>query len=80
MSYRYWQKKNPEWPKKISEAKGRKVRLVTQLQTKGGEVFSEGLVMTIESTYRGRLMLRHLIDERGVIRKVDLSDVKLLAD
>lgn len=80
MSYRYWQKKHPEWPKKIREANGRKVQLVTQLQTKGGEVFSEGLVMRIGSTYRGRLMLQHLTDERAVIRKVELFDVKLLTD
>lgn len=78
MSYRYWQKKHPDWPKKISEANGRKVQLIKQLETKGGDVFSEGLVMTIESTYRGRLMLRHLTDQRAVIRKVDLFDVKLL--
>jgi len=80
MSYRHWIKSHSEWPKKIKDANGRKVRLVKQLQTKGGEVFSEGLVMTIESTYRGRLMLKHLTDPRAVIRKVDLFDVELLKD
>ena len=78
MSYRYWQKSHPTWPKKIGDVKGRQVRLLHQLQTKGGEIFSEGLVMMVDGVYRGRLFLRHLTDERAVIRKVDVFDVELL--
>jgi hypothetical protein len=80
MSYRYWQKSHPTWPKKIGDVKGRKVRLLHQLETKGGEIFSEGLVMRVGHVYRGRLVLEHLTDNRAVIRKVDPFDVELLRD
>lgn len=79
MSYRYWQKKHPEWPKKIADVKGRTVRLLCNLETRGGQTFSEGLLMRVDGVYRGRLYLCHLTDPRAVIRQVDVSDVKLLS-
>ena len=80
MSYRYFQKKNPSWPKRIREAVGKKVRLKQQIETRGGEVFSEGLLMRITHTYRGGFTLEHLADRRGVIRRVPPSDLEIVPE
>ena len=78
MAYRDWQRKHPSWPKKVADVKGRNVRLLQQLQTRGGDVFPKGLEMKIEGVYRGRLYLVRLTDHRSVIRQVDVFDVELL--
>ena len=80
MSYRYWLKTHPTWPKKLGDLEGKKVRLVRQIETRGGEVFSEGLVMRVESVWRGSLMLQHLTDSRAIIRRVPLRDVNPIPD
>ena len=80
MSYRYFQKKNPSWPKKIKDAVGKKVRLKRQIQTNGGEVFSEGLLMRTAHTHRGTFTLEHLTDNRAVIRQVPPSDLEIVPE
>jgi len=80
--YSLFRKKYPNWPKKLREAMGRKVSLVRNIETIGGEKFEAGLVMSIESVHRGALSLRTVGVPYGAsgswIRKVALRDVRLL--
>lgn len=80
--YSLFQKKYTNWPKRLKEALGRKVALVESMETKGGERFEAGLVMTIESVHRGALDLRTDGVPYGThgswIRRVSLRDVRLL--
>lgn len=82
MSYVYYQKTHPEWPKKLRDALHRKVEVKRALQTKSGNKFQVGLVMTIESVHRGFVTLRTHGVPYGApgswIRRVHLSDVRLL--
>jgi hypothetical protein len=80
MSYRYFQKKNPSWPKKIGDVVGKKVRLKRQIETRGGEVFSEGLIMRAAHTHRGGFTLEHLTDSRATIRQVPPSDLEIVPE
>lgn len=81
-NYSVFQKKYQNWPKRLKDAIGRKVALVGSMETKGGERFKEGLVMTVESVHRGALDLRTAGVPYGApgswIRRVSLRDVRLL--
>lgn len=52
---------------------GKKVRLVEELSTVGGNVFTKGTEMRVSSTYRGRYGLCSLHD--GDPSRTDISQV-----
>jgi hypothetical protein len=83
MSYQYFRRRHPEWPKRLGDAMGRQVELRNEITTRGGDVFKAGTLMEITSTHRGKLALQKVgaksLMERGTyIRQVWLSDVRLL--
>lgn len=57
MSYAYLRRKRPVWPRFLRDAVGRRVRLRSATETRGGTRFEKGEVLTIEQAYRGRLSL-----------------------
>jgi hypothetical protein len=78
MSYRYFQRNNRHWPKRLADAVGRFVRLKKDIETMGGTKFPRGRVMEITSVHRGKLTLRWWKNQSQCIRKVWLSDVSLM--
>lgn len=78
MSYRYWQKLHPEWPKRLGDVLGGFVRLIRTIETRGGEVFRKGTVMKVTSTHRGKLTLEMKSDRLRWIRQVFTGDVELV--
>jgi hypothetical protein len=79
MLYRYWLQRHPNWPAKLRDLDGQQVRLVREIKTRGGDVYRQGDVMTVSSTYRGRLVLRKSPDGPICIRGVYLRDVELMS-
>lgn len=61
---------------------GKQVRLLTTLQTKGGEKFPRGRIMVVSSTHRGLFELRNRRSRKGFypkgIRKVRSYDFELV--
>jgi hypothetical protein len=65
----------PRGIEKMDDYLERRVKLVKELQTRGGTVFKQGEVMKVDSHHRGRLRLSNA---RGAISKVDRRDVELI--
>lgn len=80
MDYKYFRRRNPEWPKRMSDAVGRRVRLKCDTVTRGGTEFHEGEELFITSTWRGHLSLsnREEAPNNRSIRGVEPWSVQLL--
>jgi len=71
-------------PMLAREWRDRKVRLLRDIRTRGGETFDAGAVMEVVNNYRGTLELWAVPHTRNSdggmsgIRKVALADVELL--
>lgn len=80
MLYKYFQKDNPAWPKKLRDVVGRRVRLKNDMKTKGGRLFPAGTEMFVVHAYRGGLSLDFKSSSPfAPIRAVEPRDVDLLA-
>lgn len=85
MSYRYFRRRNPDWPERLGDVMWRHVELKKEIQTRGGDVFKAGTLMVIQSTHRGKLSLQlagttDLMKRGTYIRQVWLSDVRLMPE
>jgi hypothetical protein len=80
MLYRYWRQIHSEWPVKLGTIEGKPVRLVQDIETRGGKRYKKGTVMTVGSTYRGKLVLEPLGGGPTCIRHVGLRDVELVKE
>ena len=78
MSYRYWQKLHPEWPKRLGDVNGGVVQLIRSIETRGGETFRKGTIMNVTSIHRGKLTLEMKSKASRWIRQVLPADVQIL--
>ncbi len=83
MIYKYFQRQNPEWPKRLRDVVGRKVRLLCDIETRGKVKFKKGEILEVLSAHRGRLHLAREITGltlNGWIRQVDPRDVEIVRE
>lgn len=75
--YRSFQRKNPDWPQRIRDVDGRYGRMRFTIENGAGDTFHEGLVVKIDSAWRGKLTLRR---GRDRIAGVGPSAIQLLPE
>ena len=75
MEYRDFQRKHPEWPKRLGDVDGRHARMRFETENGRGVIFLKGDEVEIRGSYRGQLELRRGSD---TITRVGLGMVELL--
>lgn len=80
MGYRERQRLNPTWPKRMCDWKGRRVKLLSATQNRGGTKFKAGEIVEVVATYCSKLGLSNELGGNRLkyISNVNLRDVKLL--
>lgn len=81
MSYQNFRKSHPEWPKKMNDLIGRKVKLLREHSNRGGDIFEKGETMDVSYVTHGNINLKRLKKSNGTydgIRGVRCRDVELL--
>lgn len=76
MGYREFQRRHPEFPKRMIELEGKIVRLNRDIETRAGDKFSKGELMKVYSVSVGSLHLTRA-DGKGFIRRVHPSAVNI---
>lgn len=62
--------------KRLRDLEGRRVRLVRDIETRGGTHLPEGTITVVDGAWRGRLMLTTVEKPLRSIRHVPLWDVE----
>jgi hypothetical protein len=80
VDYREFQRRNPEWPKRLKDADGRMVRLKKKVQRRDGREFAERTVAKLYGTWRGRISLQRLDGKEIMIRGIHPGMVEMLSE